>query len=456
MNMTADADQKPTTYASKKGVIGWMFFDWAAQPYFTLIITFIFAPYFVAFVAPNAVDGQVMWGNATAIAGIIIAILAPILGSISDLSGPRKPWIAFFSFLAIIGAAGLYWAVPADIGTTNTILLTLGAFIIALIGVEFASVFTNAMMPSLVPRKEMGKLSGSGWALGYVGGVISLIIVLGFMSASAQTGKTMLGFTPILGLDAATHEGDRAAGPFSALWYLIFIIPLFLFTPDKKTNPGTKAKISEGLSNLWATIKGLPKRRSLSAFLFSSMLYRDGLNALYAFGGIYAATVLGLSIMQVGIFGILAAITGAMGAFFGGRMDAKFGPRPVVFISCWLLVAACTLIVSTTQEVTLFVLPISSEGTPVLVFYLAGALIGAAGGSLQAASRTLLIDQVDKKDATQAFGLYALTGRATSFIGPLAIAAVTAATQSQRIGITPVIALLVLGAIGLFWVKEKG
>lgn len=448
-------EQTEPRYASKRGVISWMFFDWAAQPFFTVIITFIFGPYFVAFVAPNAVDGQIMWGNATAIAGICIAILAPILGSIADLSGPRKPWIAAFSLLAVVGAAALYWAVPADIGTTNTLTLTLGAFIVALIGIEFAGVFTNAMMPGLVPREQMGKLSGSGWALGYVGGVIALIVVLGFMSAKVETGETLLGLTPILGLDPATHEGDRAAGPFSAIWYLIFIIPLFLFTPDRGIITGTGAKISEGLSSLWITIKGLPEHPSLSAFLLSSMLYRDGLNALYAFGGIYAATVLGLSIMQVGIFGILAATTGAIGAFVGGRLDAKFGPRPIVFVSCWLLVAACSLMISTSQEFTLFVIPITSPSTPVNVFYMAGALIGAAGGALQASSRTLLIDQVDKKDATQAFGLYALTGKATSFIAPWAIAVVTAVTQNQRIGLTPIVVLLILGAIGLFWVKAK-
>ena len=448
-------EQGEPQYASKKGVVSWMFFDWAAQPFFTLVITFIFGPYFVAFVAPNAVDGQIMWGNATAIAGICIAILAPILGSIADLSGPRKPWIAVFSLLAIVGMGALYWAVPADMGSSNTIIITLGALIFAYIGIEFAGVFTNAMMPSLVPREQMGKLSGSGWALGYVGGVVALIIVLGFMSAKVETGETLLGFTPIFGLDPASHEGDRAAGPFSAIWYLVFVLPLFLFTPDRGVIAGTGAKISQGLASLWATIKTLPDHPSLSAFLLSSMLYRDGLNGLFAFGGIYAATVLGLSIMQVGIFGILAATTGALGAFIGGRLDAKFGPRPIVFISCWLLVAACSLMISTSQEFTLFVVPVTSPDTPVYVFYVAGALIGAAGGSLQASSRTLLIDQVDKKDATQAFGLYALTGKATSFIAPWAIALVTAMTQNQRIGLTPIVVLLILGAVGLFWVKAR-
>lgn len=429
-----------------------MLFDWAAQPYHTLIITFIFAPYFAASVAATPAEGQALWGWATGIAGLTIAILAPILGAVADASGPRKPWIAFFSLLAIIGAGLMCYGAADGPGSINFIL---GSFIVALVGIEFAAIFANAMMPTLVPRKDMGRLSGSGWALGYVGGVVSLIVVLGFMSADAETGKTLIGLEPILGLNPAEHEGDRASAPFSAFWYLIFVIPLFIFTPDvARSKAGLR--VGEGLRQLGETLKSLPQRRSFFSFLITSMLYRDGLNALYAFGGIYAAGVLGLTIIQIGVFGILAAVTGAIGAFIGGRLDHRFGPRPVVFASCWLLVLACLTVVSTTQTEIFFFIPVENDNLPLITFYLAGALIGGAGGSLQAASRTLLIDQVATHEATKAFGLYALTGRATAFIGPFAIAAVTTATESQRLGITPIIVLLALGAIGLMWVKQKG
>lgn len=449
--MTGDT-AVPAHFANRRGVFSWMLFDWAAQPYHTLIITFIFAPYFAASVAATPTEGQELWGWATGIAGLVIAVLAPIFGAIADASGPRKPWIALFSLFAIIGAGLMYYGAADGLGSVNFIL---GAFILALVGIEFAAIFTNAMMPTLVPRAEMGKLSGSGWALGYVGGVISLIIVLTLMSADAETGKTLIGLDPILGLDPARHQGDRASAPFSALWYLIFVLPLFIFTPDIARST-TGLRVGEGLKQLGETLASLPQRQSFFAFLVTSMLYRDGLNALYAFGGIYAAGVLGLTIIQIGIFGILAAVTGAIGAFTGGRLDARFGPRPVVFASCWLLVLACLTVVSTTQDLVLFIVPVDNANLPLIVFYGAGALIGGAGGSLQAASRTLLIDQVKAGEATKAFGLYALTGRATAFIGPFAIAAVTMATHSQRLGITPIIALLALGAIGLIWVKQKG
>ncbi len=437
---------------SKKGIFSWMLFDWAAQPYHTVLITFIFAPYFVAQVAPNAVEGQAMWGFAMGIGGIFIALLAPILGAMADVTGPRKPFIGFFSILVIAGASFLWFATSGGTAPINLILI---AFVIGLIGIEFSTVFTNSMMPSLVSREDLGKLSGSGWALGYIGGIIALVIVLAFMSADPISGKTMVGLSPMLGLDASQFEGERATGPLAAIWFLIFIIPLFLFTPDIPKKKGQGQALKKALSNLWETLRELPKRKSYFSFLITSMFYRDGLNGLFMFGGIYAAGVLGMSITQIGIFGIIAGIAGALGAFLGGRMDAKFGPKVVVFISCWLLIIACTIIVSTTPQNIFFVVPVTSASTPVIVFYLAGSLIGASGGALQAASRTLLVDQVEKDETTQAFGLYALTGRATSFIAPMAIGYVTLVSQDQRIGITPVIALLLLGALGLMFVKEK-
>jgi len=437
---------------SRRGLFSWMLFDWAAQPFHTLIITFVFAPYFAATVAPSPEEGQALWGLATGTAGLAIALLAPILGTLADATGPRKPWIAGFGLLVALGSAFLYLATP---GGTAPIPLVLIAFAIGLIGVEFAAVFNNSMMPALVPRAELGKLSGSGWALGYVGGLISLVIALGLMSASPETGRTLFGLSPILGLDPQTHAGDRAAGPFTAIWFTLFIIPLLLFTPDMPRRPGRKAALGAGLEKLWQTIKSLPGRPSYAIFLVASMIYRDGLNALYAFGGIYAAGVLGLSIIQIGLFGILATITGTIGAFVGGRMDARFGPRRVVFVNCWLLVIAATIVVSTTSENFLFILPVTTPALPLIVFYVAGGLIGAAGGALQAADRTLLVDQVEPGETTEAFGLYALTGRATSFIGPFSIGLLTALSHSQRIGILPIIVLLALGALALFRVRDS-
>ena len=450
--------------ASKKGIWSWMFFDFAQQPFHTLIITFVFAPYFASAVASDAARGQELWGYAAGIGGLLIALSSPVLGAIADASGPRKAWIFVFSIIGVIGCWMLWYATP---GMTD-LTIVMVAIVLALIGMEFAALFNNAMMPDLVPRAELGRLSGSAWGLGYVGGLISLIIVLGLLAGNPTTGKTLLGLDPLFGLDPVAHEGDRISGPLTAVWYIIFALPMFLFTPDAPRRAAVAGAVSRGLKELGSTLKRLPGERSYFSFLISSMFYRDALNALYSFGGIYAAGVLGWSIIQIGIFGILANITGAIGAWLGGRADQRFGPKPVITVSILILTACCILVISTTKTDVLFMTMVEAGSTsslPDIIFYVAGAFLGAAGGSIQAASRTLLVDQVDRDKVTEAFGLYALSGKATSFVGPLAIAVATgyfaseafglSTEDAQRLGVTPIVILFLIGLVLLPWVKSR-
>jgi UMF1 family MFS transporter len=395
-------------------------------------------------VADSNADGQAIWGLTVTLAGLAIAILAPVLGAIADSRGPRKPWILIFSVPAVLGSWFLWYSTP-DASHTAFIL---AAFALAFIGFEFAAVFNNAMMSELVPRARLGRLSGSAWALGYIGGIVSLVIVLGFMAGRPETGRTLLGFEPILGLDAATHAGDRASGPLTAIWYLVFVIPMFLFTPDVAHRGSARGAVRRGLRQLFTTLRELPHQKSYFSFLLSSLFYRDALNALYMFGGIYAAGVLGWSTIELGIFGILAALTGVFGAWFGGQVDDRLGPKTVVTAGIAMLVVSCILVVSTSKTEALFLTVgtrDSPSNLPTIVFYLAGCIIGAAGGAAQAASRTLLVDQVPREKVTEAFGLYALSGKATAFIGPLLISIATFATDSQRLGVTPIILLFVIG-----------
>ncbi|MEX3011850.1 MFS transporter [Hoeflea sp. TYP-13] len=451
--MSDIAQETGAPKADRKGIFGWMMFDWATQPFHTLIITFVFGPYFVAHVADSAVKGQQIWGYATGFGGLGIALLAPILGAIADTSGPRKPWIVFFSLFGVVGCWMLWYSVP---GSTNMAIVVTG-LVLGLVGMEFAAVFNNAMMPDLVPRSRLGRLSGSAWALGYIGGIVSLVIVLGFMSASPSTGKTLFGLVPVFGLDPATYAGDRAAGPLTSVWYVIFVLPMFLFTPDVHRRVLSGGVVVNGLRELWATLRGLPKQRSYFSYLISSMLYRDGLNALYAFGGIYAAGVLDWSIIKIGVFGILAAATGVIGGWIGGKMDDRMGPKIVVSIGIVILTLCCLVIVSTAPGEVLFIKVGSAaapSSLPDIVFYIAGCLIGASGAALQAASRTLLVDQVPPEKVTEAFGLYALSGKATTFIGPLLVAQATGLFDSQRVGVTPIIALLLFGIVLLPFVRS--
>lgn len=435
-----------------KGVFAWMLFDWANQPFQTLIVTFIFAPYFAATVAGDPVRGQALWGSASAIAGLSVAVLSPLLGAIADRTGAAKRWIAAFSLPYVVGCLGLWLAVPA----MPDPWWVLAAYILAYIGSEFTLIFTNAMLPSLGPRREIGRISGSGWALGYAGGLVSLFLVLGLFSPAPGRDTTLLGLAPIFGLDPGAGEPARATGPLSALWYLVFALPLFLWTPDAPAAARLLPAARAGLRDLAATARTVRRHRSLFTYLAASMLYRDALAALFIFGGIYAAGVLGWGIFALGVFGIISAGAGAAGAWAGGRADRAFGPRPVVVAAIWLLVLVSGIVLLTDRQQVLFLSVAPDSRLPDAVFLAAGALLGIGAAVLQAASRTLLIHQAEGRLAAgQAFGLYALSGRVTAFIGPSLIAAVTAITSSQRLGVVPVILLFLAGLALLYFVETE-
>src|SRR5438067_10180816 len=342
----------PREYPRRAAVISWIFFDWAAQPYFTLITTFVFAPYFAGFVAPDPARGQALWGFATAAAGLMIALLSPVLGAIADASGRRKPWIAGFGALLVIGATLMWFGKPGDPSVIPSLLL---AYAIASVGVEFATVFNNAMMPTLVPPDRIGRLSGTGWATGYVGGILSLILVLGFLAANPETGRTLFGFAPLFGLDPVSHQGDRITGPLTAVWFMIFVLPMFFLTPDYPAKRPVRTALRAGLIELKQTLGELPKQKSMATFLLANMIYTDGLVSLFAFGGIYAAGTFGWHTIQIGTFGIILAIAGTLGAWLGGKLDDMFGPKRVIAGSMMVLLAALAAIFLVETHSILFV-----------------------------------------------------------------------------------------------------
>ncbi|WP_225713679.1 MFS transporter [Bradyrhizobium semiaridum] len=436
-------------YPGRAAVVSWIFFDWAAQPYFTLITTFVFAPYFAAFVAPDPASGQALWGFATAAAGLAIALLSPVLGAIADASGRRKPWIAGFGALLVIGASAMWIGKPGNPDVIPALLL---AYAIASVGVEFATVFNNAMMPTLVPPDKIGRLSGTGWATGYVGGILSLVLVLGFLAANAATGRTLFGLTPLFGLDPVTHAGDRITGPLTGLWFVIFVAPLFLFTPDYPAKRPIREALGEGLRELRGSLASLPQQKSMARFLLANMIYTDGLISLFAFGGIYAAGTFGWDTIRIGSFGIILAIAGTFGAWLGGKLDDALGPKRVIAGSLSILLLAVIVILTVNKDSILFI-PVAPPvpGGPLFAgaaeraYIVLGCLIGAAGGPMQAASRTLLIRLAPKDRIGQYFGLFALTGKVTSFIGPLLIGAITAATASQKAGMAVLVVFFLLG-----------
>lgn len=431
---------------------GWYFFDWASQPYNTLLLTFIFGPYINDLLGDGSA-AQAFWGYGIGAAGLVIAVFSPLLGSIADKAGGRMRFIWVFSVMYVCGAAGLWYAAPDSFNLTFIML----SFCIGLIGMEFATTFTNAMMPDLCSPEEMGRMSGTGWAFGYLGGMVALILMLTLL-AENKAGVTLIGISPIFGLDPEMREGTRSVGPLTALWFAVFMIPFFLWVREPK-KPGA-VSIAQAARSAWPDLKAslarLPAQRSLSAYLLSSMFYRDALNGIYVFGGLYAAGVLGWTVIDVGIFGILGTITGALFAWLGGKADSRFGPKPVIAFTVIVLTLVTIGIVFVSRE-AVFGLPVGPESRlPDIAFYVLGGLIGAAGGAMQSASRTMMVRQADPARITEAFGLYALTGKATSFIAPLSIGIVTDLTDSQQQGILPLIVLFVIGLILLAWVKPDG
>ncbi|PSL19114.1 MFS transporter [Shimia abyssi] len=451
-----------TDISARKRIWGWWFFDWASQPYNTLLLTFIFGPYFASVVTDLLIDqgmdtgaakaqAQAYWGYGLTVSGILIAVLAPVLGAFADSTGKRMPWVRLFSVMYVLGAWMLWYTEPQSFDVVRTLMF----FGIGLIGMEFATIFTNAMLPSLGNRQDLGQISGTGWAWGYVGGVLALAIMLALFQAGAS-GKTMIGITPVLGLDTMTKADTRIVGPLTAIWYVVFMIPFFLWVRERPDPNHQPQKMRAALGDLWTTIARLPSHPSLLAYLGGSMFYRDALNGMYTFGGIYAFGVLGWSIMEVGIFGIVAALTGALFAWIGGKADKRYGPKPVIVICILTLLFTAILVVGLSRQSVFGIAVPEGSALPDILFYVAGGLIGAAGGALQSASRTMVVLQSNPDRMTEAFGLYALSGKATTFLAPALIALTSEVSGSQRMGITPLIALFLIGLILLIWVKPAG
>jgi UMF1 family MFS transporter len=446
--------------AGPLALLGWVLFDWAMQPFYTLVVTFLFAPYFVNGFVGDPALGSTLWAYATGVAALIAALLAPVLGAIADAGLPRKPWIAGFSVLLVIGLCGLWLAIP---GRTDLAPLVLASFGLATIGAELATVFNNAIMPSLVSGRRLGTLSGIGWATGYVGGLVSLALIAGLVVADPSTGKTLLGLKPVIPLDPAAREGDRLIGPFSGLWYLIFVLPLFLFTPDRPAKSRATARVTAGLTQLVHGVKDIYRHhRQIALFLLSRMLYADGLGAVFAFGGIYAATVFGWGASELGLFGIILTIAGTIGAALGGMLDDRLGSKRVIVWPLCLFIISAIGVLSVDKEHVLFLLPVDVkvQGSAPFVsigeqVYLAFAiLIGLASGPIQSSSRTLLARLCPADKTTEFFGFFSFSGKITAFAAPLAIGVVTAATGSQRLGISMSLVFLLAGLLLLQWVKQ--
>ena len=445
----------------KKRVRGWMMFDWATQPFFTLGLTFIFGPYFAVVAAEaflnNGMDkdtaaasAQTIWSWGQAVSGIFVAIIGILAGAYADSTGRRMPWIWAASIVFVICTWLLWYMVPDGSAMWSSLII----FSIAFVAAEFAAVFTNAILPSLGPRQEVGKISGNGMALGYIGGILSLFIMLFFFFDDG--GKTFIGLQPGFGLlDPEAREGTRAVGPLISIWFIVFMVPFFMWVKEGKA-PNRQGGFSQSMTELKLSLQGMLKRPSLFSFMGAQMFYRDALNGLYAFGGVYAALVLGWGLTQLGVFGIIGGISAAVVTWISGKYDRKLGPRPVIYFHIWVLIIVSLCIIGMSRTSFYGIALPEGSNLPDVIFYICGAAIGGSGGGIYAASRSMMVRHTNKARPTEAFGLFALAGKATAFLAPLLIGLFTYWLNDARLGFSPVVGLFILGMLLLRWVHPEG
>lgn len=430
--------------------VSWALFDWANQPYFTVITTFIFAPYFTSIVVGDPVRGQEIWGYTQAATALLVALGAAPLGAIADAGGRIKPWLLVFQGVMAIGCALLWLAQPGQAGMILPVLLGL---VLAGVAAEYSILFNNALLPGLVPPERMGRLSGFGWGMGYLGGLVALFAVL-IVSRPELVGITPPEGQAMLGLDRASHQAERAIGPTAALWLALFVMPMFLFTPDRPLRRvGAAAAVRAGLNQLVSTLRSLRDHGNIFRFIIAYMLYFDGLNAVIGFGGIYAAGIFGWGTTELGIFGIglnLIAIPSVIGA---GWLDDRLGSRRTIQLAI-IAVALGTLgILSITRESILFGVAATPQQAQ-LAFVACAAFLGLGMGPMQAASRTMVARLAPPGMVTEFYGLFAFSGRATSFLAPLTIGIATGLFGSQRVTGAVVLVFLAAGFWLLLSVRE--
>ncbi|MDJ0638003.1 MAG: MFS transporter [Paracoccaceae bacterium] len=409
------------------GIFAWCLYDWAHSAFGTIVTTFVFAPYFIRAVAPTPTEGTVMWGYTMSAAALFVALVSPVLGAIADQSGRCKPWLIAFTTLCTLFSCALYVVTPS----TDPLWLALILFACAVVASDLAWVFYNSLLPTLVSRDRLGRISGRAWSFGYFGGMLSVVIALFVFVREGA---------PLEGLDTGAFEHVRATAILAGIWVSVFALPLYFFTPDRPTRdvPMRKA-IVLGLKALADTLREVLNQSNIVWLLASWLFTSNGLATLFAFAGIYAAGTFGMDLDEVMLFAIAVNITAGIGAAAFGPVDDLIGPKKTIFGALFALIVLGVVLVTTDSKTVLWV---------------AGMALGVFIGPAQAASRSFMARLVPKKKEAQMFGLYALSGRVTSFAGPLVLAFITNVFASQRAGMASILVFFALALVAVTQVRE--
>ena len=412
---------------STLGLASWCLYDWANSAFPTIVTTFIFAVYFAQAVAENPVDGAVQWSHSVTAAAVIVAFAGPAVGAIGDCMGRRKPWLLTFTLVTAAATSALWLVKPSPqyVFLGQVLYATAAAFF------GFAMLFYDAMLRSIAPPGYIGRMSGWGWALGYAGGLLSLVLSL-IVLVNAEP--------PPFGLTRESYGHARATSILAAVWFLLFSIPLFLFTPDRPpTDLSVGAAVRIGLRSLFGTMRRMLQNRAMARFLLAHLFFTNGMNTLFAFGGIYAAGTFGMGFEEVLYFGVALNVTAGLGAVAFAWVDDLIGSKKTIMI------ALCALTVLGLNVVLV-------ESKP--LFFALGCLLGIFVGPAQAAGRALMARLAPMGMETEAFGLYELAGKATLFAGPLVLGLATHIFRSQRAGMSTILFFFVVGLVILLPLRE--
>ena len=441
--------------ASSLGRASWVLFEWGRNPYVLVVTIYIYATYFSRDIVGDPVRGQALWAEIQGYAGLGVAVLAPFLGAIADAGGRRKPWIFVFSVILMFGTAALWFGEPMGMGLG---LAGIGAVIaISHVAYDGSLVFHSAMLPGIVPPRRIGSWSGLGLGLGNIAGIVLLLFVLVFFYVPAE---------PLFGLDKATHEHERIVGPLCALWFALFSIPFFLWTPDRpRTGLPAGVAVRQGIASVVRTLKSLKHYRNVGLYLLSRMLYNDGLNVMLSLGGVYAVGVFGWGEIESASYGIVLSVFAALGGLLGGRLADRIGTKRALQLSLTGVIIGALGSLGFQPDRIFFVIPYERGSivanlpvfrtAPELLYIATVMLIAVCLVATYANSRAMMARIAPHARMTQFFGLYALSGEATAFLAPTAIAVVTSVTGSQQWGMVTTSGFLALGLIGLSFVREE-
>jgi len=411
-----------------KEVLAWSMYDFANQPFTTLIVTFIFSAFFTEVLAENNQIGTSLWSIGISVTAIIVAVSSPILGAFADSAGYRKIFLILSSYLCVICTIGLYFFQPDQIVylfgyECDVAIVALMVFVIANIGFEFGTVFCNSYLSDVAEKENIGTISGFAWGLGFVGGLISL-------------GLSFFLF------DFSNSNDVRVVNLLVAGWFLVFSLPTFLIVKDRKPQKGMRKHLKKSFYAIKSSFYNVRKHKSIVTFLIARLFYNDALITIFAFGGIYAAGTLGFSFNEILILGVVLNISACIGSFSFGYLEDKIGVKNMLMITLWALLFATLLA---------FLAPWLTDYhrfiTPKTVFWIAGVIIGLMQGPNQSGSRSLMARLTPDEKKNEFFGFYAFSGKATAFIGPLLFGVLTSYFGTQQAGLVIIILFFLLGLI---------